>query len=181
VFLIIYLSVYLSVCLSIYLSQGWTLGIRKIIMGLLPGKTDCLSLNSHYLPVALHLGMESSEISTGVVIVQVLFRLPCFWDFMNAASLFCIEDTILQQTSGPLLFTIILLPHLHCYLSLMSRGWVINVASGAGHRIVYCCVWPVLVFVNGVYLVPKEASLMTRWEPVFGMQWEINLIQEKWQ
>lgn len=54
-----------------------------------------LSLSSHELPVALHWGAGSCEISPihvvtpiSAVIMQVLFRQPYCWDVMGAASLF---------------------------------------------------------------------------------------------
>lgn len=40
--------------------------------------------------------------STGAVIVQVFLRPPCCWDFIGAASLSRIEDTISQQMPCPL-------------------------------------------------------------------------------
>lgn len=64
-------------------------------------KMDSPSLSSHWLTVALHSVVDSWKLSPthvgippGVVIVLVLFRQPHCWNFIDAASLFCLENTI---------------------------------------------------------------------------------------
>lgn len=58
------------------------LGLENLLGDLSPEKTDCPTLNSHWLPLALHLegGLFEMfsihvDISAGAVLVQVLSRL----------------------------------------------------------------------------------------------------------
>ena len=69
-------------------------------------KTETSSLRSHSLPLDLHLEVGPCDISllyigmlTGVVIIQILVRQPCCWDFLGAVSLSDVEDTISEQIS----------------------------------------------------------------------------------
>lgn len=87
-------------------AQGWPLGEREPLGGSSLGKTDSPSLRSHWLPAALHLGVDSCEISpthagmsTDVVTVLVLCKWPGCWDFLGVASLSYLGETVSQQMS----------------------------------------------------------------------------------
>lgn len=70
------------VCMRVFIVDH--LGMGSLSRGLSLEKTESLSLSSYYLPVVLHLGVGTCKIflihinmSTGIVIVTVLFRKPC--------------------------------------------------------------------------------------------------------
>lgn len=92
------------VCMRVFIVDH--LGMGSLSRGLSLENTESLSLSSYYLPVVLHLGVGTCKIflihinmSTGIVIVTVLFRKPCCWNFICAASLSYKEDTIFQGCS----------------------------------------------------------------------------------
>lgn len=92
------------VCMRLFIVDH--LGMGSLSRGLSLEKTESLSLSSYYLPVVLHLGVGTCKIflihinmSTGIVIVTVLFRKPCCWNFICAASLTYKEDTVFQGCS----------------------------------------------------------------------------------
>ena len=68
-------------------------------------RTDSPSLSSHWLPVALHLGVDLCEISLTHVsvstsmIAQVLFRQLYYWGVVGEGLLSCLGHSISQQFS----------------------------------------------------------------------------------
>lgn len=65
----------------------------------MPEETNSPLAVSKLFPVPFHLGVELSEISsihidmsTGVAIVDVLFKQPYYWEFIDIASLSQLED-----------------------------------------------------------------------------------------
>lgn len=91
----------------IFSVRGWPFEHRQSVRGLIPERRWTLppSLNSHWLPVALQLGLGYCVLSPypcwnvgWCVLVKVLCRQPYYWEFMDAASLSCPEDSMSQPS-----------------------------------------------------------------------------------
>lgn len=89
------------VCLALLACPGFSTWNWTTYMGAHPWRKLVLpTLQSHWPPVALHLGVGPCGISalcycmsTCVIIMMILFRKPC-WEFMGAFFLLCIQDPL---------------------------------------------------------------------------------------
>lgn len=95
--------------------------------------------------------------STGVFIVQVLFKQLCSWKLLSLTSHSYIEDKCHSGHSGPLALRMFLSHLLWGSLNLRCRDCVLHASLTAKHPH-SLCIWPVRALYIG--LVQKEASLM---------------------
>lgn len=115
----------------------------------------------HYLPACSSCSglvkFSHSQISMcmAIVLLQV-FRQPCWWEFMDVASLIFLGDTVSQQASFPLALTVSLPPLPHW--SLRCRSCVVYASVGTGFP--RWAFWSVVVLCDALCLLLKAVSLM---------------------
>lgn len=128
---------------------GWVLGLGSLGWRAVPGEDWLAPSQRRQLPVILYPGLRHCDIScihvglsTGAVILQVLFIWPQYWDFVSTASQSCKRyDLQEDRYLGPLAITIFS-PN-SCdppwsSLSLQCRGCLVDVSVGVGHLVSSC-------------------------------------------
>lgn len=149
-------------------SQSWPLGI-----GLPTGRVS--PKEDHPLPpstlklsrIEAFRAFPHAALHCVVVTVQVLFKQPCWWDFMGVASLTFLGDTVLQQTSCSSCSTIFPSTLLQWSLSLGCKSSVFMFALVLGFDTLFFGFWHIVVLWYG--LCCAEKFLRRGWEPHFSV------------
>lgn len=116
----VYITYWVQCCLYAHVFRTDHFGLDNFWRIMSLEETDSPPLSSHWLPVALQLRVDPCKscpihagMSTGVIIMQALFRQPYCWDCVWAASLSLKKDTTLQKTfwfSGSYNLSVLSLP-----------------------------------------------------------------------
>jgi hypothetical protein len=94
------------------------------------------------------------NVSAEVLLVQVLFKQPCCWDFEGVVSLTLLGDKISQRTSC---CSENLWAFMRCSLSLRCGSRAVDGSAGAGYHMLTCAaVWWVVVFCNDLHLLQRR-------------------------